>query len=382
MITMTTIGYGDISAEDTISRVVLIVYLPTAVAALADTLTQLTQISTAKMLIETDFTEQADDLLLGEAGGANPNPEETLTEAEFLISVLKDNDLIDDMSVQAIRLQFAQLVRHDTWTSDPTNRVLDDRIVFLEMKAQGRIAQSGKANAPATTEKGKNIEYVDLKAADGGFKEWLESYWLPRVFDGKSHGEQVRLHVPPAPGKAPSGAAPTKTMKDPETGGKKSYQQLKDSNGHPNKGGAYFGDGAASSVEGEYVWMPKEEARKIRKAAQNNDRDLGLWLLLGAFTVYFVWKILPHVIAFHFFGGDASLMVDESLTDRRQMLAMPPVMEAAEPLMHAALPAPSSNVSTTVLTGGADDLLAGLKVGEALTAELLAQIQRLVNERR
>ena len=36
MITMTTIGYGDISAEDTISRVVLIVYLPTAVAALAD----------------------------------------------------------------------------------------------------------------------------------------------------------------------------------------------------------------------------------------------------------------------------------------------------------------------------------------------------------
>ena len=249
MITMTTIGYGDISAEDTISRVVLIVYLPTAVAALADTLTQLTQISTAKMLIETDFTEQADDLLLGEAGGANPNPEETLTELSFLISVLKDNDLIDDMSVQAIRLQFAQLVRHDTWTSDPTNRVLDDRIVFLEMKAQGRIAQSGKANAPATTEKGKNIEYVDLKAADGGFK-WLESYWLPRVFDGKSHGEQVRLHVPPAPGKAPSGAAPTKTMKDPETGGKKSYQQLKDSNGHPNKGGAYFGDGAASSVEG------------------------------------------------------------------------------------------------------------------------------------
>ena len=75
-------------------------------------------------------------------------------------------------------------------------------------------------------------------------------------------------------------------------------------------------------------------------------------------------------------------MVDESLTDRRQMLAMPPVMEAAEPLMHAALPAPSSNVSTTVLTGGADDLLAGLKVGEALTAEVLAQIQRLVNERR
>ena len=47
-------------------------------------------IGTAKMLCETDFAAQADKLLLGEAGGNDPNPDETLTEAEFLISVLKD----------------------------------------------------------------------------------------------------------------------------------------------------------------------------------------------------------------------------------------------------------------------------------------------------
>ena len=81
--------YGDISASSWYEMVVLCVYLPTAVAALADALGMLQRIGTAKMLIETDFAQQADKLLLGEAGGPNPNPDETLTEAEFLISVLK-----------------------------------------------------------------------------------------------------------------------------------------------------------------------------------------------------------------------------------------------------------------------------------------------------
>ena len=103
MITMTTIGYGDISATTPIAKLVLCLYLPTAVAALADALAVLQQIGTAKMLIETDFAEQADTLLLGEAGGPQPNPDETLTEAEFLISVLKEKGIVDDMTVQVRR---------------------------------------------------------------------------------------------------------------------------------------------------------------------------------------------------------------------------------------------------------------------------------------
>merc|ERR1719313_3341443 len=128
MITMTTIGYGDISAASITSQVVLCLYLPTAVAALADSISVLTSISTAKMLVETDFAKQADTLLLGEASGPNPNPDETLTEAEFLISVLKDNGIVDELTVRAIRLQFAHITRHDT--SDSDNKVLDDRTVF------------------------------------------------------------------------------------------------------------------------------------------------------------------------------------------------------------------------------------------------------------
>merc|ERR1719231_2239637 len=121
---MTTIGYGDISGSTPLERAVLIIYLPTAVAALADTLGLLTQITTAKDLIDTDFAKRADELLLGEAGGPNPNPDETLTEAEFLISVLKENGIVDDLTVKAIRLQFAHITRHDATESD--NKVLDD----------------------------------------------------------------------------------------------------------------------------------------------------------------------------------------------------------------------------------------------------------------
>ena len=188
---MTTIGYGDISGSSSVEKAVLCLYLPTAVAALADALSAVQTIGTAKDLVYTNFALSADKLLLGEAGGTNPNPDETLTEAEFLISVLKEKGIVDDMTVQAIRLQFAHITRHDTSLSD--NKVLDDKIVFLEMCAQGRIQQT-KANGPPLTPRGRTIEYVDMNAADGGFQEWREAYWWPRVFSGKvGMFDQVRM---------------------------------------------------------------------------------------------------------------------------------------------------------------------------------------------
>ena len=79
------------------------VALPTAVAALADALSEMGNIGTAKDLVFTDFSKRADQLLLGEAGGPSPDPDETLTEAEFLISVLKDKGIVDELVVRAIR---------------------------------------------------------------------------------------------------------------------------------------------------------------------------------------------------------------------------------------------------------------------------------------
>ena len=119
-----------------------------------------------------------------------PNPDETLTEAEFLIAVLKDKGIVDELTVTAIRLQFAHITRHDSWSDDPSNKVLDDRCVFLELKSQGRIVATSPT-APRTTSDAKDIVQVDTAAPDGGFNEWREVHWLPRVFDGIEHGDGI-----------------------------------------------------------------------------------------------------------------------------------------------------------------------------------------------
>ena len=202
-ITMTTVGYGDLSASTWPQELVLILYLPMAVAALADSIGVMQTLATTKKLCMTDFASRADVLLLGEAGGADPNPDETLTEAEFLISVLKEEGLVDEMTITAIRLQFQHITRHDTGPAD--SKVLNDKVLFAELRSQGRIAQRG-GGAPPVTAAGYKVDRVDLSAADGGFAEWKQAYWLPRIYDGETHGiGYIRLDPTRASSSAPPG---------------------------------------------------------------------------------------------------------------------------------------------------------------------------------
>jgi len=147
-----------------------------------------------------------------------------------------------------------------------------------------------------------------MDAPDGGFAEWRERHWLPRVYDGVKYGNEVRM-APSGAGGAPGAAAPT--------AGSKGYKPLADeggAKGKPSKGGhrsprdgdrfpsktkpgAYFADGTALA-DGEYVWMPYEKARRHRH--QNNDRDVGLWVALALFVAYFVFKIVPTVFMHHY----------------------------------------------------------------------------------
>jgi len=238
--TMTTIGYGGINFLTADGkelpvwiRYVGIFYLPIAVTALADAASELARLAVRRKICETDYAGKVDKLLLEEAKG---NPLETLTEAEFLISVLKSHDLVDDATLRAIRIQFAKITRHRS-VKPGEDAVLDAKAVFDELVAQGRIvdienaskkskdaladvdegppedtqstlAKAGEAalaviKAPITlvqvitdvpgedSQVGTQCE-VDFRAYDGGYKEWYKEHWLPRVYgrdDLKSSGD-------------------------------------------------------------------------------------------------------------------------------------------------------------------------------------------------
>ena len=100
---MTTIGYGDVAPTSKIGKIVTMVYLPLAVAALGQALSSVGMIATRKRIREEDHGKVADLLLLEAANG---DPDESITEGEFLIMILQREGLVDEDTVTAIRRQF------------------------------------------------------------------------------------------------------------------------------------------------------------------------------------------------------------------------------------------------------------------------------------
>lgn len=88
VITMSTIGYGDISPSTDLGKAVAICYLPLAVIALADAVSDVQMIGTRRSIRETDFSKLIDECLLRDAireDPTQPNIEPVLTEGEFLV---------------------------------------------------------------------------------------------------------------------------------------------------------------------------------------------------------------------------------------------------------------------------------------------------------
>mmetsp|Transcript_25359 Transcript_25359/g.74461 ORF Transcript_25359/g.74461 Transcript_25359/m.74461 type:complete len:459 (-) Transcript_25359:335-1711(-) len=201
VVTMTTVGYGDLLPLTVLEKSIALVYLPVAVTLLADCLGEIKDVSVRRRIRETDYVKQVDTLLLDECNG---DPEETLTEAEFLISVLKAYELVDDATLTVIRQHFFHLTRHREWKVSDA-RVLDARMVFDELVHGKRIVQrtaddevGGYRGWPKARSGG--VQVVDLEADDGGFEEWMEMFWLPAVLDtgeSKSRWASRRTSRPP-----------------------------------------------------------------------------------------------------------------------------------------------------------------------------------------
>ena len=122
---MSTVGFGDLTPTNAVGKVAAVLYLPLAVSALADAISDAGLIKLRRRIRETDYAADADVLLMREAAREN-DAHETLTEAEFLISVLLEHEIVDETTLSAIRQQFRHICRRSP-DADP---LLDAKLVF------------------------------------------------------------------------------------------------------------------------------------------------------------------------------------------------------------------------------------------------------------
>ena len=137
VITMSTVGFGDLTPTNAVGKVAAVLYLPLAVSALADAISDAGLIKLRRRIRETDYAADADVLLMREAAREN-DAHETLTEAEFLISVLLEHEIVDETTLSAIRQQFRHICRRSP-DADP---LLDAKLVFEELVHTGQVLQT------------------------------------------------------------------------------------------------------------------------------------------------------------------------------------------------------------------------------------------------
>jgi len=176
IVSMTTMGYGDITPRTPMAKLAAIVYLPCAVAGLSQTIAGISSIATRRRIREEDHGAAADTLLLEAAGG---DPDESITEGEFLVMVLQRQGLVDSDTITAIKRQFRQLVRHGDGNVPYEMRVFDAKSVFHELLERERIGQRPAGKPPGAKKMGR--ELVDLHAWDGGYMEWRAHHWERRI---------------------------------------------------------------------------------------------------------------------------------------------------------------------------------------------------------
>lgn len=174
---MSTIGYGDISPSTDLGKVAAILYLPLAVIALADAVSDVQMIGMHRYIRETDFSKLVDECLLRDAireDPSEPNPSPVLTEAEFLIDQLLANELVDEAAVVAIQRQFKYICRKGNFESDD-DRKLTPELCYEELRE--RAMQGKELSAGATA---KDLG-PDSRWKWGTYEEWRRHSWVPRV---------------------------------------------------------------------------------------------------------------------------------------------------------------------------------------------------------
>lgn len=139
---------------------------------------------------------------------------ESLNEADFLIAVLTAHEVVEPLTLAVIRKQYQSLTQGEakllancapangegrpTGAPQPGQAAMSPRTVFARHVSDGRVRQRPSdgpvgASLEAPPQEGmrpSRIALVDLDADDGGYAEWHEHHWAPKVTErwSEKHG--------------------------------------------------------------------------------------------------------------------------------------------------------------------------------------------------
>jgi potassium channel subfamily K len=174
VVTMTTIGYGDITPKTPIAKAVTSMFVPMGVLALSQSISDVHVIKRNRTIFETDYGKLADECLLRDAiRGDLPRVHAVLTETEFLVDQLKTYGLVDPAAVAAITKQFKHLTRRGNF-GDDSQRVLTTEMVYEELRS--RVKEGKEVSEGATV--------ADLRDSEfrwASHDDWKGTSWEARV---------------------------------------------------------------------------------------------------------------------------------------------------------------------------------------------------------
>lgn len=190
-----TVGYGDLTPQTEMARAFAILYLPFAVVALADAVTDVSMISLRRSIRETDFGKFSDESLIRdavrqvvdasaaddpEAEPPQPNFAPVLTEAEFVVDQLLANGLVDSEAIIAIKRQFQHLTRHGRFAGDEP--MLTTRLVYEEIRERAQsvgeaLLSPGAEALDVAPDPKTGVPSFRWKS----YEEWMVSSWQFRV---------------------------------------------------------------------------------------------------------------------------------------------------------------------------------------------------------
>jgi len=225
MITMTTVGYGDILPTTAIDKVVAIGFMPLAAASLAASIGRFEKLAEQTRIHYTNFRLKLGDMLRDQAKQEETTTP-TLTRERFVLETLIDFDLVEKATVDELCRRFDALTSEQRVEVDG-NKKLTVHSLFDDLVKQGRVVDANQIMLSAFEDRASHADKdrrrsmtfnskvrvdspppklgsaptrgrsfnpaamfarlengtvaVNMATADRGFEEWFEEVWVPSL---------------------------------------------------------------------------------------------------------------------------------------------------------------------------------------------------------